>query len=74
MSEFNITYGLQDEFNFAYSLQDEFNFVYSLQDEFNFNYKLADLYTDPATGQTRLFQGGFFNPNGVFVRSGAWDS
>ena len=63
-----------NEFDFEYGLLDEFEFEYNLLDEFDFEYGLADLYTDPATGQTRLFEGGFFQSDGVFTPSESWDS
>jgi hypothetical protein len=54
--------------DYIYDLTYDCDFEYSITYNHNFVYDLARLATDPATGQTWLFEGGYFRHDGVFVR------
>ena len=61
-------------YKYEFYIIDEFCYDTDLVDEFEYAFEFTQLTTDAATGQTRLFEGGYFNPNGVFVNTGSWDS
>lgn len=44
-------------------------YIYNILDEFEYSYDTIHLTTYPATGQTWLFDGGYFRQDGVFIRT-----
>lgn len=72
MHNFNLNTKLLDEFCLNSELLYEFELKYELLDEFELYSTLAHLVTDAATGQTYLFEGGYFRRDGVFTRTGSF--
>lgn len=62
------------KFNITTTNETGYNVMTTNMSRFKLMFGNIDHETDPETGQTRLFQGGIFRSDGVFINSGSWDS